>query len=127
MSTEVYITEFVHYQHSHENKAFWKKTERLKDFFIFMTLLSFQQVNLSKREPCERGCSWISDTVNIVLLFVNLNSEWMYMLHARRKKSVEWTTFNNFLRRANFILMFFQEELPSFLNAGKPFLGDLES
>ena len=50
------------------------------------------------------------------------------MLHARKKNMwSEQHLANNFLRRVNFILMFFQEELPSFLSAGKPFPGDLES
>ena len=50
----------------------------------------------------------------------------MYTLHARRKKSVKGTTFDTFLRRVNFILMFFQEELATLLNAGKLFSGYLE-
>ena len=43
------------------NKSFSNKKERVKDFFIFMTMLSFKQVesNYSKKKPCERGCSWI--------------------------------------------------------------------
>ena len=42
-------------------KGFLKKKERVKGFFIFMTMLSFKQVesNYGKKEPCERGCSWI--------------------------------------------------------------------
>ena len=31
-----------------------------------------------------------------------------------KKKSVKWKTFDSFLRRINFILIFFQEELASF-------------
>ena len=33
----------------------------LKGFFIFMTMLSFKQVesNYGKKEPCERGYSWV--------------------------------------------------------------------
>ena len=36
-------------------KDFLKKEERVKDFFIFMTMLSFKQVeyNYGKKEPCE--------------------------------------------------------------------------
>ena len=36
-------------------KDFLKKKERVKDFFIFMTMLSFKQVesNYGKKEPCE--------------------------------------------------------------------------
>ena len=36
-------------------KDFLKKKERVKDFFIFMTMLSFKQVeyNYGKKDPCE--------------------------------------------------------------------------
>ena len=39
-------------------KDFLKKKERVKGFFIFMTMLSFKQVesDYDKRESCERGC-----------------------------------------------------------------------
>ena len=40
--------------------------------------------------------------------------------------SVKTATFDNFLRRVNFFLMFFQEELASLLSTGKPFSGNLE-
>ena len=43
------------------------------------------------------------------------------------EKSVKRTTSDTFLKRINFILMFFQEELVSLLSAGKPFSGDLEA
>ena len=41
-------------------KGFLKKKEKAKGFFIFMTMLSFKQVesNYRKREPCEKVCSW---------------------------------------------------------------------
>ena len=42
------------------------------------------------------------------------------------KTSVKWITFDAFLRRVNFILMFFQEELALVLSLGKPSSGDLE-
>ena len=37
------------------------KKEKVKDFFIFMTILSFKQVeyNHSKKKPCKQGCSSI--------------------------------------------------------------------
>ena len=40
-------------------KGFLKKKERVKGFFIFMTMPSFPQVvcNYGKEEPCERGCN----------------------------------------------------------------------
>ena len=42
-------------------KGCLNKKERVKGFFIFMTMSSFKQVesNYGKKEPCERGCSWI--------------------------------------------------------------------
>ena len=38
-------------------KDFLKKKDRVKGFFLFMTMPSFKQVesNYSKNEPCERG------------------------------------------------------------------------
>ena len=92
--------------------------------------------NYSRKEPCEQGCSgflivWTSDTVNIVLLFFQPGmtaraKKKKYTLHVRRKKYVKWTTFDTFLRRVNFILIFFQEELAFLLCAEKPFSGNLE-
>ena len=37
------------------------KKEKVKGFFIFMTILSFKQVeyNHSKKKPCKQGCSSI--------------------------------------------------------------------
>ena len=52
----------MHYHHSHKNKdRFLKEKERVKGFFISMTMLSFKQVesNYGKKEYCKRGCSWI--------------------------------------------------------------------
>ena len=68
----------------------------------------------------------ILDTVNIVLLFFQL--ELKMAVHAARtkRKFLKWTTFDTFLRKVNFIFMFFQEELASLVSAGKPFSGDLE-
>ena len=43
-------------------KCFLKKKERIKDFFIFLTMLSFKQVksNYGKKDPpCKQACSWI--------------------------------------------------------------------
>ena len=99
-----------------------------------MTILSFKQVasNYSKKEPCEQGgllsfvTVWILDTINMFFFFFNSNSKWLYTLHSGRKKSLKWTTFDAFLRRVNFILIFFQEELAPLLSAGKPFSSDLE-
>ena len=43
------------------------------------------------------------------------------MQHIQRKKSVKGTTFETFLRRANFILMFFSEDVASLLCVGNHF------
>ena len=42
-------------------KCFLKKKESVECFFIFIIMPSFKQVkfNRDKKEPCERGCSWI--------------------------------------------------------------------
>ena len=58
---EVLIAKFIHYHHSHKNRGFLKKKERVKGFFIFMTMPSFRQVESKycKKKPCERGCGWI--------------------------------------------------------------------
>ena len=50
----------------------------------------------------------------------------LHAVHTRKKKSVEWTTFDTSLRRVNFILMFFQEKVASYLSAEKPFSSNLE-
>ena len=92
--------------------------EKVKGFFIFMTILSFKQVeyNHSKKKPCKQGCSSIIKFSHclsfeyckygfiylFIYLFFNLNSKWLYMLHAQRKKSLKWTS------------------------VGKPFSGNLE-
>ena len=43
-------------------KDFLKEEERVKGFFVFMTMLSFKQVesNYGKKEPYQRGFSWIT-------------------------------------------------------------------
>ena len=51
----------------------------------------------------------------------------VHTAHTKKKKCVKGTTFNTFLRRVNFILMCFQEELAPLLSAGKPFSSDLEA
>ena len=67
---------------------------------------------------------WILDTVNMVLFF---QFELKRAVHAAltKKKSMKWITFDTFLRRVNFILMFLQEELASLLSMGKPFSGNV--
>ena len=65
---------------------------------------------------------WISDTVNMVLLFFQF--ELKMAVHAtctKTKNYVKWTTFNTFLRKVNFIYNF-----ASLLSAWKPFSGNLE-
>ena len=50
-------------------------------------------------------------------------------VHAARTNNeiYEVNNFWYFLRRVNFIFIFFQEELASLLSAGNPFFGNLES
>ena len=88
-------------------KRLLKKKEKVKGFFIFMTILSFKQVeyNYSKKKPCKQGCSSIIKFshclsfeyckygfIYLFIYFFNLNSKWLYMLHAQRKKSLKWTS-----------------------------------
>ena len=44
-----------------QKKERFLKEKRKSKSFIFMTMLSFNQIksNYSKKGPCERGCSWI--------------------------------------------------------------------
>ena len=115
-------------------KSLLNKKEKVKSFFIFMS--SFKQVesNYGKKEPCKRGCSRIikfSHCLNFgyckygTIIFFSSNSKWLYTLHALRKTICEVNNFDTFLIRVNFILMFFQEELASFISARKPFPGNL--
>ena len=63
----------------------------------------------------------------MVLLFFQFELKMtVHAVRTKKKKSVNWTTFDTFLGRVNFILMFFQEELASLLSTGKPFSHDLE-
>ena len=101
-----------------------------------MTMLSFKQVksNCGKRESCERGYCWIIKFPHCLnfgyhrygIIIFSIQTQNNYTLHAWKKKSMKLTTYDTFLRRVNFILMFFQGELASLLRAGKPFPGDLE-
>ena len=60
MYTEVWVSKFVHYDHSRKDKGFLKK-KKGKRFLFCVTVLSFKQVksNHGKRDPCKRDCSWI--------------------------------------------------------------------
>ena len=42
-------------------RKFIKKKEKVKGFFIFMSMLPFKQVesNNDKKEPWDQGCGWI--------------------------------------------------------------------
>ena len=62
----------------------------------------------------------------MVLLFFQFKLKITTHYTLEKKKSVKLTTYDTFLRRVNFILMFFQEELASLLSVVKPFPGDLE-
>ena len=84
-------------------KGFLKKRERVKGFFIFMTVLLFKKVvyNYGKKEPCKQDCIWIIkfshylnlDMVNMVLLFFQCELE-MTVDSACSKKKI--CKVNNF-------------------------------
>ena len=66
------------------------------------------------------GCSCIIklfflilDTVNMVLLFFQFDLKMAVHAALTKKKIYEVKTFDTFLRRVNFILIFLQEELGS--------------
>ena len=42
-------------------EGFLKKSERVKGFFIFTTMLLLKEIesNYSKKEPGKQGCSWM--------------------------------------------------------------------
>ena len=61
---------------------------------------------------------WISDTINIVLLFFQFELKMAVHTACVKKKIREV--------RVNFILMFFQEELVSLLSVGRLFSSNLE-
>ena len=61
---------------------------------------------------------WISDTINIVLLFFQFELKMDVRTACVKKKICEV--------RVNFILMFFQEELVSLLSVGRLFSSNLE-
>ena len=115
-------------------KRFLKKKEKVKGFFIFMTMLSLKQVKSNygiKKGPMNNAVVglnflivWILCTINMLLFF---QFELKMAVHAAlmKKKSVMWTTFDAFLRKISF-LMFLQEELASLLSTGRPFSGDFE-
>ena len=100
-------------------------------------MLSLKKVesNYSKKEPCKWGCSWIIKFFQCLNFRYNKYGIIIFSIRTqygctcctqKEKKSVNWTTFDTFLGRVNFILMFFQEELASLLSTGKPFSHDLE-
>ena len=70
---------------------------------------------------------WISDTVNMVLSFFQFELRMAAHAAGTNNEIYEVNNFWYFLRRVNFILIFFQEELASFLSEGNPFFGNLES
>ena len=99
-------------------------------------MLSFKQIEstYSKKEPCEQYCTWIIkfshwvlDTINMVLTFSQFKLK--MAVHAAQTKKKICDDVNNswyFLRRVNFISVFFQEGLASLLIAGKPISDNLE-
>ena len=103
-------------------KGFLKKKEKVKGFFIFLTMLLFKQVESNytvRRSPTNKVAVtllnflivWTLDTVNIILFFQFELKITMHAARTKKKTSVKWTTFDNFLRRVNFIFMFFQAEI----------------
>ena len=112
-------------------KGFLKKKERVKCFFIFMCMLSLKQVESdnNKKEPANQVVVvlssflivWISDTVNMALLFFQFKLKMAVHTTLTKKKIYEVNNFDTFFRRVNLILMFLQEELASLKNPGKPF------
>ena len=105
--------------------------------FIFMTMLSFKQVesNFVRKSPANKVVVglliflivWILDKVNCIIIF-SIQKIAENVVHAAclKKKICEVNNFWYFLRRVNFILMFFKEDLDSLLSAGKPFFSNLE-
>ena len=69
----------------------------------------------------------ILDTINMVLLFFQLKLKVAVHAARTRRKFLKWATFDNFLRKVDFIFMFFQEELASFVSTGEHFSSNLES
>ena len=68
----------------------------------------------------------ILDTVNMVVLFFQFKFKMAVHATCTKRKFLKWTTFDTFLRKVNFIFMFFQGELASLVSAGKPFSGNSE-
>ena len=64
---------------------------------------------------------WILDTVNMVLLFFQFKLKWLYTLHARRKKSVKWKSFDTFLKKSYFYFDIFSRRVSFPFKCGKPF------
>ena len=77
-------------------KGFLNRKERVKGFFIFMSMLSFKQVesNKDKEEPCKRGSSWIM--FSHFYLIVTLLKEGLQFLHKNKlkTKSCSWVCSN---------------------------------
>ena len=63
---------------------------------------------------------WISDTINMVLLFFQFKLKMAVRAAFMKKKIYEVNNFWYFFKKSYFILMFLQEELVSLYN-GKPF------
>ena len=85
------------------NKVLLNKKERVKGFFIFMNMLSFQTI--WKKKPCERGCSRIIkfshflNSVNMVSLFFQFEPKKAVHAALTNKK-----IYDIFTRRVSFPL-----------------------
>ena len=75
-----------------------------------MSMLSFKQVesNSDKKEPCEWGCSWIlsflivwiSDAVNMVLLFFQFKFKMAVSAALTQKKIYEVNNFCYYFKKS---------------------------
>ena len=80
-------------------KGFLKKKERVKGFFIFMTMHFYSSIlNLTTiRKPCEQDCNRIIkfshcltfDTINIELFFQFKLKMALHTAYMKKKKSVK--------------------------------------
>ena len=101
--TEAYITKFVNYHHCHKNKGFLKKKRKGKRFLYFDDyVLSFKQVESNytvRKNPATKVVLlsflivWISDTINMVLLFFQFKFKMVVHAICMKKKICEVNNF----------------------------------
>ena len=107
-------------------KGFLNKKERVKGFFIFMTMLSFKQVesNYGKKKPCEGGCSWIIKFFHCLNFWYGKHG---IIFQFEFKKAVDAALTKKKICAGSNFWWWFKEELASPLSMGEPFSGNLES